>query len=265
MADTYATIAVQRSGPSAVLCLNRPAKRNAFDGTMVRELRQALRAAYDDTGVRVVVVTGSGKSFCSGVDLEWFAAGKRVESDQNLSECLELAALFREIYSGPKPVVAAINGPAMGGGIGFVAAADIAIAVQSAVFSLSATQIGVVPTCVAPYLIKRCGESHCRALMLTSDHLDARQAHAIGLIHRYVDESDLETAIDEVVRKLVRGGPEASTLCKRMIAELADLPIDRATRSSAEMLARLRRSDEAAAGIEAFLHKRNPAWWPQQE
>jgi len=265
MAEPYTTIKVQRSGPTAELCLNRPDKRNAFDGTMVTELRQALRAAYADAEVRVVVLTGSGKSFCSGVDLEWFAAGKQVASDQNLAECQELAALFRELYSGPKAVIAAVNGSAMGGGIGFVAAADIAIAVEGAVFSLSATQIGVVPTCVAPYLIKRCGESHCRELMLTSENLNARQAHAIGLIHRYVDESDLAAAVDDVVRRLVRGGPEASALCKRMIVELADLPIERAARVSADMLARLRRSDEAAAGIDAFLHKRNPPWWPQHE
>ncbi|MBN2361804.1 MAG: enoyl-CoA hydratase/isomerase family protein [Deltaproteobacteria bacterium] len=264
MGDTFSTIEVQRQGPTARLILARPDRRNAFDGALVAELRQALRAANEDAAVRVVVVTGAGKSFCAGVDMEWFAAGRDAASDQNLSECLELAALFRELYTGPKPVIAAVNGAAMGGGVGLVAAADVAIAAASARFSLAATTFGLVPTCVVPYLIKRCGEGQCRELLLTSEHFDAPRALAIGLVQRVVPDTELPDAVAAAVDKLLQCGPGALALTKRALAELADLPIESATRTSAEQLARLRRSDEVAAGIDAFLNKRRPAWRPGQ-
>jgi methylglutaconyl-CoA hydratase len=261
----FSTIAVQRTGPTARLILSRPDKRNAFDGTMVTELRAALRQAREESAVRAIVISGADDCFCAGVDLEWFAKGSKAPSDQVLSESLELAALFREIYTCAKPVIAAIDGAAMGGGIGFVAAADIAVATERARFSLSATKIGVVPTCVAPYVIRRCGGGRCRELMLTSEVIEARQALAIGLVHRVVPDAELGAAVEAVIGHLAQGGPEAVALIKRMVAELTDQQLDRASRVSAEMLARLRRGEEAAAGIKAFLQKRSPAWWPRPE
>jgi methylglutaconyl-CoA hydratase len=257
---TYETIRVERSAKVGRIWLDRPEVHNAFDSRMVGELRAALRSLAADDAVRVVVLSGTGKSFCAGADLNWMREIIRFSYDQNLAESLELAEWLHELSALPKPTVARVNGAAIGGGAGFLSACDIVIASTDARFGLSEVKIGLVPACIAPYVLRRTGEGRARQYFLTGERFDARRALEIGLVNIAVEPAELDRKVEEVVFSLVSSGPEALAKAKELLARVPGMGIAEAKRYTAEMIAGLRTSAEGQEGMSAFIEKRKPKW-----
>lgn len=263
MGARYETIRVERDGPVAKIVLNRPSIRNAFNDTMIQELRDALGSLQGDTGLRVVILTGEGSAFCAGADLHWMRRVVDYTREENYEDSLKLAHLMRELYSFDRPVVGRINGPAIGGGTGLVAVCDIAIAADTAVFSFSEVKIGLVPAAISPYVLKRVGERYGREYFLTGKRLSAQEALASGLVNRVVSPENLDTEVASYVDSLITSGPRALATCKRMVRMVADMPLEEAGPATAEMITDLRMSEEGQEGMRAFLERRKPSWQPE--
>ena len=257
---SYETISVEREGQIVRLWLDRPEVHNAFNSAMIRELRAALRDVRDDAAVRVVVLSGKGKSFCAGADLNWMREIIRFSYEQNLQESLELADFLYELYALPKPTIARVNGAAIGGGAGFLSACDIVVASSEAKFGLSEVKIGLVPACIAPYVVRRTGESLARQYFLTGERIDANRAFEIGLANAVVEAARLDAKVEEIAWLLLSSGPEALAGCKELLRRVPGMGFEEAKRFTAEMIAGLRVSREGQEGMAAFLEKRKPKW-----
>lgn len=243
-------------GAAAWLVLDRPEKRNAISLSLLAELHQALESALADDSVRAVVLAGRGPVFCAGADLdtsqELGDAGREGHSP--------LAALLRRLVQAPKPIIAAVHGPAIGGGLGLVAAADIAIASRDVVLSFSEVRLGLIPAMISVVVLPKLGAHHAGRLFLTGRRFDAEEALGYGLIHRVVDPGALEVAVADEVGEITKGGPEAIAETKRLIREIPHLDQDAAFDHTARLLADRMASKEAREGIAAFSEKRPPSW-----
>ena len=257
---TYQTIELERDGRVGRIWLNRPDVRNAFNAVMIGELREALRSLAGDDAVRVIVLSGKGTAFCAGADLAWMREIVRFSYAQNLQESLDLAECLHDLYAVPKPTIARVNGPAIGGGTGFVSACDIALASTEARFGLSEVKIGVVPAVISPYVVRRIGESRTRQYFLTGERFDARRALEIGLVNLVVEPGELDRGLEELVSSLLSSGPEALAKAKDLLSRVPGMGFDEAKRFTAEMIAELRVSAEAQEGMAAFFEKRKPKW-----
>jgi len=256
----YQTILSSRQDKVARISLNRPEVHNAFNSTMIRELADAFEKAQKDESVRVVVLTGQGESFCAGADLNWMREIIRYSFEQNLKESTEVAELMHQIYTLPKPTLARVNGATIGGGNGLFSACDIAIASDRAKFGLSEVKIGLVPAAISPYVMRRIGESAAHELFLTGERFDARRALEIGLVNKVVPYEELDKKVEEVIRLLLSSGPEAIASCKELLHKVPAMTDKEAKAYTAEMIARLRVSQEGQEGMAAFLEKRKPRW-----
>jgi methylglutaconyl-CoA hydratase len=256
----YQTLTYDRTNSVARITFSRPEIHNAFNGKMIEELYELFDRLNRDKSVRVVILTGEGKSFCAGADLNWMRAVKDYSYEKNFSESLKLAEVFNMIYSCPRPVIGRINGAAIGGGTGFVAVCDIAIASTNAVFSFSEVKIGVVPACISPYVIKRVGEGRAREFFLTGERLSAEQALQAGLVNRAVSPDDLDAEVDGMVKQLLSSGPDALKCCKELLETVSGQNLQDAKIHTAKVIANLRKSDEGQEGMDAFLNKRKPNW-----
>jgi methylglutaconyl-CoA hydratase len=261
VAEQFETIRVERSGPVAIVALSRADIRNAFNEVMIRELRDAFAALRDESDLRAVVFTGDGTAFCAGADLHWMRRVVDYTYEENFEDSLNLAKLMREIYDFPRVVIGRINGPAIGGGTGLVAVCDIAVASEEAVFSFSEVKIGLVPACISPYVIKRVGERYAREYFVTGERLTAEKARECGLVNAVAPAAELDKAVAGYVDALLTAGPEAIATCKRMIRDVGDMSLDDAGPYTAEVIAKLRMSDEGQEGMAAFLGRRKPGWW----
>jgi methylglutaconyl-CoA hydratase len=257
---TYETITVRTNNRVARVALNRPEVHNAFNTQMLLDLIDAFGKLGADGDIRVVVLTGEGKSFCAGADLQWMREIINYSYEQNLEESNTVADLMETIYLCPKPTVARVNGAAIGGGTGLVAACDIAVAAESAKLSLSEVKLGLVPACISPYVIKRVGESRARELFLTGERLNAPRAAEYGLVNRAVPDGELDAAVDELGEKLITSGPEAIATCKELLRRVPGRPISEIKAFTAECIAKMRVSDEGQEGMAAFFEKRKPKW-----
>jgi len=249
----------------ATVMLNRPDKHNALDPNMFNGLHDTFLQLADDNSVRIVVLTGAGKSFCAGADLAHMQRLRDANESENFSDAMAVARCMRTIDEFSKPVIARINGNAFGGGVGLVACCDIAIAVSRAKYCLSEVRLGLAAAVISPYLLAAIGQRHARRLLLTAKTFDAAEAAKIGLIHEYVDEQELDKAVDQQLDLLLQGGTEAQQASKRLLRDVSYLtPEDRdlIAARTAKTLARLRKSDEGREGIDAFLQKRKPSWSP---
>jgi methylglutaconyl-CoA hydratase len=238
----------------------RPEVHNAFNSDLIGEMSLIFTELAKDDSLRAVVLTGEGKSFCAGADLNWMRSVKDQSFEQNLDESNKLADLFYQIYRFKRPVIGRINGAAIGGGTGFVAVCDIAIAAKSAKFSFSEVKIGVVPACIAPYVIKKMGEGKARELFITGERMNADRAHEVGLVNKVVDDNQLDNEVNQLVKFVLSSGPEAVAMAKKLVSEVPGMTPDEFKPYTAEMIARLRISDEGQEGMDAFLNKRKPAW-----
>jgi methylglutaconyl-CoA hydratase len=258
--DQYTTIKLHRDGNIARVSFSRPEVHNAFNSTMIFELLDAFTGLKDERDLRIVVLTGEGKSYCAGADLNWMRKVKDFTYEENLRESLALADMLYAIYSFPKPTIGRINGAAIGGGTGLVAVTDIAIAAESAVFSFSEVKIGVVPACISPYVIKRVGEGKAREFFLTGERLTAQRAGQAGLVNRVVPDDQLNAEVDGMIKQLLSSGPSALGVCKELLQRVPGQSVDEYKKYTAEVIAQLRLADEAQEGMDAFLNKRKPNW-----
>ncbi len=256
----YETLSYHRKTKLGEIVFSRPEIHNAFNSRMIEELYDVFERIHKDRSIRVVVLTGEGKSFCAGADLNWMRAVQDYNYEKNFSESMQLADVFHKIYTCPKPVIGKINGAAIGGGTGFVAVCDIAIASSEAIFSFSEVKIGVVPACISPYVVKRVGEGRAREFFLTGERISAERAYETGLVNRVVPPEDLDDEVDTMVRQLLSSGPEAIMRCKELLADIADKDMQDAKVYTAKFIANLRKSDEGQEGMDAFLNKRKPNW-----
>ncbi len=256
----FDTLTYERKDRIGSITFSRPEVHNAFNSRMIEELYELFERIKRDKGLRVVVLTGEGKSFCAGADLNWMKAVKNYGYEKNFSESLQLAEVLNLIYTCPKPVIGRVNGAAIGGGTGFVAVCDIAIASSSAVFSFSEVKIGIVPACISPYVVRRVGEGPTREFFLTGERLTAERAFQAGLVNRVVEPEQLDDAVDEMIRQILSSGPAALTCCKDLLATIAEQNLQEAKVHTAKVIANLRKSEEGQEGMDAFLNKRKPNW-----
>jgi methylglutaconyl-CoA hydratase len=244
----------------AWITLNRPEIHNAFNETMISELLDLYKEIGEMPNVRVVVITGQGKSFCAGADLNWMGGVIKYSYKQNLNESLQLAELFYTMYSLPKPTIAMVNGAAIGGGAGMVAVNDFVIASDRARFSFSEVKLGLVPACISPYVIRRVGENRSRELFLSGERIDAQKAFHIGFVNQVVAPDELEKAVKQQMDQLLSSGPNALTICKDLLEKVPQMSLEQAKKYTAESIAALRVSDEGQEGMKAFFEKRKPNW-----
>jgi methylglutaconyl-CoA hydratase len=256
----YTTISYTLDGPLARVTFTRPEVHNAFNDVMLREILDAFGKIAKNDDVRAVVITGEGKSFCAGADLNWMKRVVDYSYEENLNESLELAECMYRMYACPKPTIARVNGAAIGGGTGFVAVCDFAVAAETAKFSFSEVKIGVVPACISPYVITKIGEGKCREFFLTGERLKADRVLEAGLVNRVVPLKALDEAVDDCVKMLLSSGPDALKMCKQLIEKVSEMSLDSAKRYTAEVIASLRMSPEGQEGMAAFLEKRKPNW-----
>jgi methylglutaconyl-CoA hydratase len=255
-------IEVELDGPVARIWMNRAEARNAFDGLMVTELRVTLFDLRSADAIRVIVLGGRGPSFCAGADLEWMKAMAAFSHEDNLREAQALADLFFTVYESPKPVVARIQGAALGGGAGLVAACDIPVAALGTQFGFTEVRLGIIPAIISPYVLGKIGESAARELFLTGERFEAVKAQEIGLIRAAVPEHDLDTVVESRVQELLKAGPRAVAEAKALIREVAYHRVENVQRYTVERIAELRVSPEGQEGMRAFLEKRKPSWVP---
>ncbi len=254
-------IEIERSGAKATLWLNRPELHNAFDDGLIGELDSALAVLAADSAIRVVLLAGRGKSFSAGADLAWMKRMAGYSADENEADAQKMAEMLHRLSSLPKPTIALVQGAAMGGGVGLVAACDIAFAAEDAQFALSEVRLGLIPAAISPYVIAAIGPRAARRYFLTAERFDARQALGLGLVSAVVPPAALGTEADKLADILCQNGPAAMAEAKRLIADVTDRPIDAALRTeTAGRIARQRASAEGREGVAAFLEKRKPDW-----
>ncbi|MCK4385175.1 MAG: enoyl-CoA hydratase/isomerase family protein [candidate division Zixibacteria bacterium] len=254
------TISYSLKDRVATVTLDRPEVHNAFNEVMIAELTEIFKKISEDESARVVLLTGNGKSFSAGADLNWMKKMINYSYEQNLEDSLKLAELFYLMYSLPKPIIAKVNGAAIGGGTGLVAACDIAIAAENAKFSLSEVKLGLVPACISPYVIRKVGEGRCREFFLMGERLTAQKALESGLVNHVVPLEELDQAVQEKVDQLISSGPKALAMCKELLKNVPGMDFNKAKTYTADMIARMRIGDEGQEGMNAFLGKRKPKW-----
>ncbi len=256
----FETILYEVENSIAYIILNRPEVHNAFNNVMISELIAVFDDIKEDADIRVVILTGKGKSFCAGADLNWMRKVKDYSYDKNLKGSLELSELFHKIYTSPRPTVARVNGIAIGGGTGLVAVCDIAVAAEKAKFSFSEVKLGLIPACISPYVIKKCGEGKCREFFLTGERMTAEKACNAGLINFVAPLEEIDKIVDNLVNQLISSGPVAISKCKELLRRVPEMSLEKAGKYTAEVIAQMRMSNEGQEGMNAFLQKRKPKW-----
>jgi methylglutaconyl-CoA hydratase len=252
---------VSKAGGVARVTLNRPELRNAFDDVLISSLRKAFLEVEKDPDVRVMVLAGNGPAFCAGADLNWMKRMAGYGHDENLADAQALAAMLAALDRLPKPTIARVHGPVFAGGTGLVAACDIAVGTPEAKFCLSEAKLGLSPATISPYVMRAMGERMARRYFLTAEVFDAQEAFRTGMLSLLVESEKLDAAIDELIKHLLAGGPQAHAKIKALIRDVAGRrPDDALAAETAQRIAEIRGSPEGKEGIAAFLEKRKAAW-----
>jgi methylglutaconyl-CoA hydratase len=258
-----AIIEVERNGPVASLWLNRPELRNAFDEQLIAAFTESLQALAADEAVRVVVIGGRGPAFCAGADLAWMQRMAGYGEAENRADAAGLAAMLQALATLPKPTIARVQGVALAGGSGIVAACDIAIATSEASFATTEVRLGLVPATISPYVIAAIGPRAARRLFLTGERIGAAEAQRLGLVHELCAPEALDTIVAATVAALLQGAPGAQRAAKQLVADVAGQPLTRALiEHTSQCIAAARASPEAREGIAAFFARRKPRWVP---
>lgn len=257
----YETLTVSVSDRVATVTLNRPDVRNAFNEFTIAELSLAFKELGAIDAVRAIVLAANGPAFCAGADLNWMKKMAGYSHAENAEDAEKLAEMLRAIYLCPKPVVAKIQGDCYAGGMGLVAACDIAVASSGASFCLSEVKLGLIPATISPYVIKSMGENAARRYFLTAEKFSAQEAHRIGFVHDAVAADTLDAHVDAIVKALVTSSPNAVREAKVLVREVTGKTVDSAlVVDTAERIANIRSSDEGREGVASFLEKRKPSW-----
>ncbi len=248
--------------------LDRPQVHNAFDATLIAELAATFRALTkeDPVQLRAVVLGGTGPSFCAGADIGWMRAAMALDVEGNEQDAMAMAEMFETIDGCPVPVIARVQGAALGGGMGLCAVADIVIAESGARFGFTETRLGILPAVISPFVVAKIGESEARALFPGGRRFDAIRAQRIGLVHEVVEgEAALDAAVGAAIADLLAAGPTAVRAAKAIVREIRGLGHGASKWHTARVIARQRTSPEAQEGLRAFDEKRRPAWAPDPD
>lgn len=259
MSDSTIEITIARR--VAVLWLARPRLRNAFNETMIAELTAAFDKLGADEAVSAIVLAAQGPAFCAGADLDWMRRMSGYTREENLADARKLARMLRTIHRAPKPVIARVHGDAYAGGMGLIAACDIAIAAQTANFCLSEVKLGLIPATIAPYVIRAMGENPARRYAITAEKFDAAEAYRIGFVHDLVTPDGLDGRINTIVGALMQASGTAVADAKRLVREVSGRAIDDALlEDTAQRIADARTSVDGKEGVASFLAKTKPRW-----
>lgn len=251
---------VTRSGPLATVTMNRPDSHNALNADLIEELTRCFEELAEDEETKVVVLASEGRSFCAGADVGYMRETGTFSYEENLEDARTLAMMFWTIDECPKPVVARVQGAAMGGGAGLVAVADVAVADSEARFAFSEVRLGIAPATISPFVARKVGASHARSLFITGERFGAERAREIGLVHRVVSSDGLDEAVEEKVGELLQGGPVAQATMKALLRRLETTEPMEAPGLTARVISELRTGEEGQEGLAAFLEKREPRW-----
>jgi methylglutaconyl-CoA hydratase len=245
----------------ARVTLNRPDRHNAFDDRLIAELSATFESVAGDPQVRCMVLGANGKSFSAGADLNWMRRMAGYDWDENFADSRGLGRLMQVLDGVPQPTIAAIQGAAIGGGVGLVACCDIAIASDAALFCLSEVRLGLIPAVISPYVVAAMGPRQARRYFLSAERFGAEEARRIGLIHEVVAAGELDARVDSVVAVLFSNGPAAMRQAKQLVKDVAhEVPGEGLVEETARRIADVRASGEGREGVAAFLEKRKPDW-----
>ncbi|WP_193099800.1 enoyl-CoA hydratase/isomerase family protein [Burkholderia sp. Z1] len=257
----YETIKAVEANRVATVTLARPDVRNAFNETTIAELTTAFEWLDAHAGVRAIVLAAEGTAFCAGADLNWMKKMAGYSDDENRADARKLARMLEAIHRCGKPVIARVHGDAYAGGVGLVAAADIAIAADGVKFCLSEARLGLIPATIAPYVVRAMGERAARRYFTTAEVFDSARAASLGFIHDAVPADALDETVAKLAAALVANGPDAVRACKQLVTDVAGRALDATLiEQTAEWIARTRAGAEAREGIASFLEKRTPSW-----
>lgn len=256
---TYQTLKLEYNGAVATITLTRPEKRNAISTLMIEELLGAL-AEVQTSPARVAILTGEGKAFCSGMDLDELRAIASRTPAEHLEDSRRMARLFRTIYSFPKPLIAAVNGHALAGGCGLATLADFTIAVPEAKFGYTEVRIGFIPALVSVFLRRQIGEKRTRDLALTGRLIEAAEARDIGLVNAVVSSDELMPAARELAANLLGASPTSLSRTKRLLVQFSEADLDRELSLAIQENSDIRSTADFREGLDAFLEKRSPKW-----
>ena len=258
-----ATLRLERHGPFARVTLARPEVRNAFNAVLIEDLRGVFETLSGEPpdSLRGVVLAGDGPVFSAGADVEWMRAAMRLDVEENERDASAMQAMFMAIDACPVPVIARVQGAALGGGMGLCAVSDIVVATADAMFGFTETRLGIVPAVISTFVLPKVGESQARALFATGQRFDADRALRIGLVHEVVaDEAALDAAVEALLDELRAAGPTAARVAKAIVRSIHELGPDGTRDRMPGLIARQRTSPEGQEGLTAFLEKRSPAW-----
>jgi len=260
---TYESITFEKNLDGvAWLTLNRPQLKNAMNGVMYDEARSVIAEVDRNPDIRVLVLTGSGSAFCSGGDFKYQQSQAQRPHSDRIAEASKLALWLGEIDRLSKPVIGRINGPAYGGGLGLVAVCDVAIAAAEVKFCLSEVSLGLMPSMISPYVVKKMGASHARSVFLNARVFSAQEALGFGILHEVVEKGGLDEAVERQVKLFLRCAAGAVAATKRLISFVDRHTPEASFHYTVDRVAEMWSSPEAAEGIESFLQKRNPTWRP---
>jgi methylglutaconyl-CoA hydratase len=259
---TFTKLKLEVQDTVARIWLDQPDARNAFDDIVIAELTQAFTDAGAQPQVKAIVLGANGPAFCAGANLNWMRRMADYTRDENIADAGKLATMLRTIAECPKPTIARVQGDVYAGGMGLVAACDMAVSVDTAWYCLSEVKIGLVPATISPYVLRAMGTRASQRYFLTAERFTAAEAHRIGFVHEVVASADaLDAKVDELVKALTSASPAAVRACKQLIADVDGREIDDAlVAKTVESIADIRASDEGREGVQAFLQKRKPSW-----
>jgi len=256
----YKTIKIHTKKNVTTVFLNRPDVHNAMNETLMNELISCFKEINKDNEIRAIILTGNGKSFCAGADLNWMKSMARYTMGENIKDSKLLLDLFETIYSCPKPVIARVNGHAFGGGIGLFAVCDIVFAVPDCKFAFSEVKLGIIPAVISTYIVRRIGLSNVRRLFITGERFNSDYAKNVGLVDFVITEGEIDDEIQKYTKILVTSGPKAITEVKKLVDSYEKMDVDRYKEHTVKKISELRISDEGQEGINAFLEKRKNSW-----
>jgi methylglutaconyl-CoA hydratase len=256
----YDFLDIRRAGPVEYITLNRPDIRNAFDERMIEELSHWAAAVADDDQVRVAVIAGAGKAFCSGADMTWMSRMVSYTHEENVRDASGMARMYAALDRLPIPLVGRVHGAALGGGVGLVAVCDIVAAAEATVFGFTEVKVGLVPAVVSPYVMAKIGLSAARELFITGKRFDAKRAKEIGLAHCVVPEEELDNCVNDYVSELLTAAPEAIAMVKELLRKVWGRAVQDTMGLTVDAIAARRVSAEGQEGMKAFLDKRKPEW-----
>jgi len=258
---TTTALQITQDGAVLRLTLSRPDIRNAFNDEAIAQITAAFQDAASRAEVRAVVLAAEGKAFCAGADLNWMRRMADYSREENLQDAAQLAEMLRVIYECPKPTIARIQGDVYAGGMGLVAACDMAVSVDTANFCLSEVKLGLIPATIGPYVARAMGARAAHRYFLTAERFDAREAHRIGFVHEVVGADQLDAKVAELTNALVSASPNAVRSAKALVQDVAGQPIEAPLIGrTVEGIADIRSSREGREGVQSFLQKRKPFW-----